>query len=64
MDETIPPPPPYTREQLSPFMSEPFLVVLTEAARLYAASEPDTGLSLPDDLWHFVEWCKALGGHA
>jgi hypothetical protein len=51
----------YTKDQLRPFMGEQFLVVLAEAARLYTETEPDTGLSLPADLEHFVWWCQALG---
>jgi hypothetical protein len=53
---------PYTIDQLRVFMSPQFLAVLAEAARLYTATEDDTGLSLPADLWHFVAWCQALVG--
>jgi hypothetical protein len=53
---------PTTKDHLRPFLSEQFLVVLAAAARLYTETEPDTGLSLPADLEHFVWWCQALAG--
>jgi hypothetical protein len=55
---------PYTTRQLRVFMSPQFLAVLKEAARLYAATEDDVGFSLPADLWHFVAWCRTVGGES
>jgi hypothetical protein len=53
-----------TRDQLQGWMTPYFLTILAGAARLYAATEDDTGLSLPADLWHFVAWCQTVGGES
>lgn len=53
-------PPTYTTDQLRPFLSDAFLAVLAEAARLSRATEAHAEDARAADIEPCVTWCHTL----